>query len=453
MLEATADALPGAAAGADPIREGDLVAGRFRIGRRLGVGGMGVVVAATDLERGEDVALKFLRRDVDTPSVDRFLREARAASSLRNVHVTRVLDVGQLESGMPFIVMEQLHGKTLAEVAAAGTIMSVEEVVRCALHACEGLADAHAHGIVHRDLKPANLFLTTDPDGAPLLKVLDFGVSKFMSEQVDAGVTTTGNMVGSPSFAAPEQLVNPKSVGPGVDVWSLGVTLYFLLGRELPFSGETRVQVCMLVVTSTPVPLRELRPELPQALTDAVMRCLEKEPADRYANVADLARSLMPFAPSACAGAAERIAELLSQSGPVVAPPLSVRPAEARVPMPLRVSSAAPYASASVQPMQPSRSRARTRTGIALVSLLALAGAVFAFTRHGTPSGASVSEPRPLPGDEALPSAEARPAAESTTAASASASTPSLPISGPATPTKPRRPLGREPPRNPRSYR
>src|SRR5262249_32678372 len=161
--------------------------------------------------------------------------------------------VGQLESGLPFIVMECLEGKTLGAIAAEGNPLPPRYVLDWALQACEGLADAHAHGIVHRDLKPANLFLATNANGETVVKLLDFGISKFLTEQPDAGLTTTGSFVGSVSFAAPEQLYDPRAISPAADIWAMGVTLYCLLGRQLPFTGENRMQTCMLVMTSTPV--------------------------------------------------------------------------------------------------------------------------------------------------------------------------------------------------------
>ena len=295
------------------VLPGELFGGRFRIERELGAGGMGVVVAATDLVDGRIVALKFLH-EASAGSVERFVREARAAAALLNPHVTRVFEVGETRAGRPFIVMEYLEGRTLAEVAASGASSSVAEVASWGSQVCSGLAEAHAKGIIHRDLKPANLFLTNHGT----VKVLDFGVSKILDDE-DTGLTTTGNIIGSPSFCAPEQLLHPRSVGPAADIWALGVTLYALLARELPFAGDNRVQVCMLVLNSTPVPLDELCHDAPRELSALVMQCLEKDPSARPPSVVDVARRLAPFL-----GATPVVAPGLAGFEPAAAPRLPV---------------------------------------------------------------------------------------------------------------------------------
>src|SRR5262245_55273398 len=162
------------------VKPGEILAGKYRVERVLGAGGMGLVVAATHLVLGRLVALKFmLPQTVGAGgSIDRFLREARAASLLRSEHVASVKDLGTLENGAPFIVMEYLEGIDLAQLLHERRTLPPMVAIDYVLQACEALAEAHAHGIVHRDLKPANLFLTRRPNGTPLVKVLDFGISK-----------------------------------------------------------------------------------------------------------------------------------------------------------------------------------------------------------------------------------------------------------------------------------
>jgi serine/threonine-protein kinase len=449
-------ATPDETRGTDPrpvgASEGVVLSGRYRVGGPLGEGGMGVVVAAQDLREGRPVALKFLRGDVDATAVDRFLREASAASFLRTEHVTHVLEVGRLDSGLPFIVMEYLEGKTIAEIVLAGEPPSVAQAVDWALQACEGLAEAHGRGIIHRDLKPTNLFLTKGSDGAPLVKLLDFGISKFMSDG-DAGLTTTGTVVGSPSFAAPEQLLDPRSVGPAVDLWALGVTLYWLLGRELPFNGESRMQVCMLVLNSTPVPLHELRPDLPRPLADAVMRCLEKEPLARPEDVGALAASLAPFAPRGDV-AASRIAAILERGG-TVAMPRPVPPADAGgAPAPVP-----PPPTSSARPRALVGREASRRSPVHPGAALAVGGMLFALgivaLVVGRSSSKAESDPKPSPiavAPPVEPSAPSEsvdvpgPGTDSVRAAASSAAT----GSGPA---RMHRLPPREPRRDPRSYR
>ncbi len=163
----------------EEVREGDVLAGKFRIERVLGQGGMGVVVAATHIQLDERVALKFLLPEalINSDAVARFAREARAAVKIKSEHVARVSDVGTLESGSPYMVMEYLHGQDLADWVRDRGAMPISDAVEFVLQACEALAEAHALGIVHRDLKPANLFVTLRADGTPCVKVLDFGIS------------------------------------------------------------------------------------------------------------------------------------------------------------------------------------------------------------------------------------------------------------------------------------
>jgi serine/threonine-protein kinase len=298
--------------GEQALPEGHIVGGRFRIGHRLGAGAMGTVYAATHLELGQTVALKFLRDDRDRSAVKRFLREAKAAAQLTNPHVTRVIDVCRLDSGAPFIVMEYLDGETLSTLIGRGVRLPYQEVALYTLQICEALGDAHAHGIVHRDLKPANLMLTRGPAG-PMVKVLDFGISKLLADLAgESGVTATGSVLGSPSYAAPEQILDSRKVDPRADAWALGVTLYRILAGELPFTGETRMQTYMAVLGSTPVHLGERRPDLPPPMADAIMRCLEKDREARFATVAELASAMEPFAPPGARGSAARVARALA---------------------------------------------------------------------------------------------------------------------------------------------
>src|SRR5580704_1555467 len=159
---------------------GEVVGGKFVVERVLGVGGMGVVVAAHHTHLDQTVAIKFLRRDAakDELAVSRFLREARAVTNLQSEHVVRVMDAGRLDDGLPYLVMEYLSGLDLDQVLAQRGRLPLEEAVEYLLQSMEAVADAHAAGIVHRDLKPSNLFVTARADGSPLVKVLDFGISK-----------------------------------------------------------------------------------------------------------------------------------------------------------------------------------------------------------------------------------------------------------------------------------
>src|SRR5882672_605361 len=186
----------------DVVQVGQVLAGKYRVERVLGQGGMGVVVAATHLQLGQLFALKFLLPHMcqHGEAVARFAREARAVVQIQSEHVARVTDVGTLESGAPYMVMEYLQGSDLAEVVRSRGPLPIGEAVGFMLQACEAIAEAHALGIVHRDLKPANMFLTRRRDGSPLVKVLDFGISKALQETLGGAspsVTSTAAIMGS----------------------------------------------------------------------------------------------------------------------------------------------------------------------------------------------------------------------------------------------------------------
>jgi serine/threonine-protein kinase len=308
------------------IRPGDIVAGKYRVDRVLGEGGMGVVVAATHEHLGQKVALKFLLPEMaaNPEIVQRFLREARAAVQIHSEHVARVLDVGT-QDGAPYMVMEYLEGGDVARVLAERGALPVSEAVGYVLQACEAIAEAHSLGIVHRDLKPANLFLAKRPTGKPSVKVLDFGISKAPATAGDANLTKTSAIMGSPSYMSPEQLVSSASVDVRCDVWALGVVLYEMLAHAVPFLASSMPELVAAILQKNPQPLAAVRAGVPPGLDAVVDRCLQKDPARRYPNVAELARALLPFAPSRSEESIERIEHVLgvSREGGV---PASVRP-------------------------------------------------------------------------------------------------------------------------------
>jgi serine/threonine-protein kinase len=278
------------------IEPGTLVAGKYVVERVLGRGGMGVVVAALHRELREPVALKFLYRETakQPELVARFQREARAAVRIKSEHVARVIDVG-LHRGEPFIVMELLAGTDFHKLSAARGPLPSSEAALYVAQACEAVAEAHLYGIVHRDLKPANLFLTYRADGSPLVKVLDFGISK-MTGEADENLTQTTDVLGSPLYMSPEQIESPRDVDARTDVWSLGAILYKLLTGKAAFAAETASASLAKIVTRPPPPLRAQRPDIPAELEALVLRCLEKDPSNRLPSAAELGRALHPFA-------------------------------------------------------------------------------------------------------------------------------------------------------------
>jgi serine/threonine-protein kinase len=275
------------------IQIGAVLAGRYRVERVLGQGGMGLVVQAMHLQLHQPVAMKFLLPEVlgNQQIVQRFLREAQAAVRLRSEHVARVIDVGSLETGAPYMVLEYLEGADLASFPRAH--LTVGGVVDLMLQACEALAEAHSLGIVHRDIKPANFFLTRGPGGAPLLKVLDFGISK--TPTTGGQLTATQAVMGTPAYMSPEQMRSSRDVDHRSDIWSLGVVLYELLQGAPPYGGDTFSSLVLQVVNE---PLPRLTVALPGDLAGIIYRCLEKDPARRFQNIAELAQALAKYAQS-----------------------------------------------------------------------------------------------------------------------------------------------------------
>ncbi|RYE87502.1 MAG: serine/threonine protein kinase, partial [Myxococcales bacterium] len=297
--------------------EGEVLGGKFRVERVLGQGGMGVVVAATHLVLQKRVALKFLLPEAaGHPEVaERFLREARAASALHSAHVAKVIDVGTLDGGSPYMVMEFLEGHDLEREIQERGVLPVGEAVGHLLQACEALAEAHAAGLVHRDLKPANLFLARQPDGSAMIKVLDFGIAK-VTTATGQSLTQTASMMGSPLYMSPEQMTAPRTVDARSDVWALGVTLYEMLTGAWPFEGETVGALSAAILTQAPVGLLQRRPELPGSIEAVIMACLRRDREQRLDSVAALADALAPFAETAEARlSVERVARLLHRTG------------------------------------------------------------------------------------------------------------------------------------------
>jgi serine/threonine protein kinase len=300
----------------EAIRKGEVIGGKYRIEGVLGVGAMGIVYAAHHLQLDERVALKALRSELVAypDAVKRFSREAQAAAKIKNEHVTRVFDVGELADGTPYIVMESLEGEDLAHWLASRGALRLEEAIAFVLQACEALAEAHALGIVHRDLKPSNLFCSRRPDGALSIKILDFGISKIAAlatSAADSGrASGAKSVVGSPFYMSPEQMQSSHDVDHRTDIWALGVILFELLTTAVPFEGESLPEVCVKVATRPPRSLRRLRSDLPEEVEATIAKCLEKDPDKRFENLAEFAGSLFPFAGKGARLSIERIVQV-----------------------------------------------------------------------------------------------------------------------------------------------
>jgi serine/threonine protein kinase len=281
---------------------GEVIAGKYRVDSILGRGGMGVVLAATHLELGQAVAIKVLtiqeqdgRRD---EARERFLREGRATAALVSDNVVRIYDVGTLESGAPFMVMEFLRGRDLALTLQQNGALPIAHAADYVRQAADAIACAHAIGIVHRDLKPSNLFLTQRSDGTPLIKVLDFGISKSMRgevAQVAGNLTAPRSILGTPFYMSPEQIRDAKHVDFRTDIWSLGLILHELLAGSPAFEGATLPSVCAAIAADPPAALRVQRREIPVELEAIVLKCLEKNPARRFQDTRELSSKLAAF--------------------------------------------------------------------------------------------------------------------------------------------------------------
>ncbi len=354
---------------------------------------MGTVVEAVHLQLAQRVAIKFLLPNLcsQRDAVTRFLREARATVQIESEHVARVTDVGTTEDGVPFLVMEYLEGLDLSQLLQREKRLPVTQTVSLVVQACDPIAEAHSLGIIHRDLKPSNLFLTTRRDGTRILKVLDFGISKAVTEMSSSGAlatrTATATVMGSPHYMSPEQVRSSKNVDPRADIWSLGVILHELLAGEPPFKGESLPGVLASIVADPPALLRRARPDVPPGLEAIVTRCLQKDRSLRYASIPDLARALAAFAPPDAQAALLRAysfakPEAATQSlsttpaGAAPSPPIgSPAPGGSSPPLPALLvhSDTARGLAGALRPTQ------ERRIGLLLAGVLGVLAVVFAY--------------------------------------------------------------------------
>lgn len=284
-----------------PVREGHVIAEKYVVGRLLGKGGMGVVFEARDRALERRVAIKILRPQLmNAPTAsERFIREARSATRIMSEHCVKILEIGTLPAGLPFLVMEFLEGRDLGTLLSEEGPMRPEQAADFILQALQALAEAHLKNIVHRDIKPSNIFLTHRPDGSALVKVLDFGIAKTLEPDGQSADITSSedSRLGSPAYMSPEQLRDARSVDHRSDLWAVGVTLYELMSGETPFHATDAMGVVSNILSPAPLRLRN-QPgsrELPIELERVVLSCLERDPDRRVANACELAAKLAPF--------------------------------------------------------------------------------------------------------------------------------------------------------------
>ena len=392
------------------VQPGQILLGKYRIERVLGIGGMGVVVAATHVHLEDRVAIKFLLPQAleNGEAAARFIREARAAVRIKSEHVARVSDVGRLENGAPYMVMEYLEGTDLTGLVKQNGPLPIDDAVEALLQACEAIAEAHALHIVHRDLKPANLFMIRRADGTPSVKVLDFGISKVggpPGSSSDMNMTRTTAVMGSPLYMSPEQMASSRDVDARTDIWALGVILYEILTARMPFEAETMPQLCAMILQQPSPPIRQARPDTPEGLEQVILRCLEKDRERRFSTVAEFAHALMPYAPRRARASVERISRVISGEGYV---PASVQGSPSEAPAALRSSARGTQRSwGSTSANKPGS----TRFMVGAVVLAVLVGSILAAVKALHPAGANLTassaDARPLTADIAA----ARPAA------------------------------------------
>ena len=280
---------------------GTVIAGRYRLERELGAGGMGVVWSALDVNGGGYVALKLLRAaDDDAQSRRRFIREARAATAVRHPHVVTVHDVVLLDDGTPVIVMELLEGEPLSAKLRREKRLSVAELARILLPVVSAVGTAHTLGIVHRDIKPDNIFLSREGD-REIVKVVDFGIAKLTIEgdgEKTGGMTTTGTMLGTPLYMSPEQAFGEKDVDYRSDIWSLGILVYKCLAGKVPTYADNVGQILKIILSDKIPPLDEKAPGTPEDIVLLVRKMLQIDRHDRPADLREVQAVLAPYAPT-----------------------------------------------------------------------------------------------------------------------------------------------------------
>lgn len=272
---------------------GTVLEQRYVVEGELGSGGLGLVYKARHLALDAPVAIKVLRPEYayDDEFVARLREEARLAAQLKSDHLVRVLDVGDMEPGTIYVVLEYVEGHDLETELAHRGRLPIEDAVRYALDVCAALSEAHSRGVIHRDIKPENLLLERLNDGRTRIKVADFGAAKRLWK-ADGALVDPGGYVGTPWYMAPEQILDSREVDARADIWSTGVVLYEMLTDRLPFSGDTPPEVYASILCDDLALPRAVRREVPCALERIVLRCLHKDRMLRYPDVGELVLDL-----------------------------------------------------------------------------------------------------------------------------------------------------------------
>jgi serine/threonine-protein kinase len=287
---------------------------RYKIERLLGEGGMGFVYLARHKVIDKKVAVKVLRADLakDREILERFLQEAKAASSIGNPHIVDISDFGDLPDGSTYFVMEYLEGRALSQFGEGGARLSVDRICHIGCQIADGLAAAHAQGIIHRDLKPDNIFVIQRGTDSDFVKILDFGIAK-VTGGPNTKLTRAGAVFGTPHYMSPEQAAG-SPVDHRTDVYALGVILYEMVAGQLPFNADNFMGILTQHMYKAPVPIRALvpGPECPPSLEAVILKCLSKKPDGRYSSMDELAADLERVRTG---GVALAVGEMMARSG------------------------------------------------------------------------------------------------------------------------------------------
>ena len=402
---------------------GKTLGGKYRVLRVLGEGGMGSVYECEHLTLHRRVAIKVLNpmQAKKKASVQRFHHEAQVAGAIGHPNICEIYDIGETYDGSPFLVMELLHGETLADRIASEGALPFDDVVEIISQVLSGLIAAHDKGIIHRDIKPENVFLSTRPGIAPLAKLLDFGISKVAGAD-DLHLTRTGMVMGTPFYMSPEQARGDRNLDHRVDLYATGVMMYECLTGRRPYTAANYNALLVQILTTSPRPPHELRPAVPPAFEDVVLRAMHREREKRFKGAAEMQRALVALRDPVGAGPRRNMASIPPEPVPLVTPRRDAAPPSSRrreEPEPPLLGDAAESDSGSIEipivtddvksvsePAPPSHAQPRPVPG-AQGAQGRPAGALYRPPSTAAPSRANPPIPRPRP--QSTPAPASRP--------------------------------------------